>query len=412
MNVLFLSQIVPYPPHGGVLQRGYNIIREIRKYNKVHLLAFVHPDVLKTEREVQSAKIELGKLCESVEFFPLWVKQSSLNKYIGLSLGLFSSDPFSVHAHRSRSFRLGMERLLRKEKIDLIHYDTISLSQFVHAGGSIPKVLTHHNIESKLMERRAKVEKKPLAKIYLTLQARRLRNYEKKESPKFNVNIVMSGADGEELRNIAGNIEVAVVPNGVDTDYFIPAQGNEGPSLIYTGGMNMFANRDAVLYFLNEIWPAIRAQEPNVKFYAIGQDPPPELVKIARDDPQVIVPGYVEDIRPFVAQASVYVVPLRVGGGTRLKILDAMAMAKAIVSTSIGCEGLSVKHEKNILIEDDPILFARKTIDLLKNQGKRMNLGRTARKLVESEYVWPVIGETLHQVYERVVQKPTLSLRG
>ena len=412
MNILFLSQIVPYPPHGGVLQRGYNIIREIHKYNKVHLLAFIHPDVLKTEREVEDAKIELGKFCESVEFFPLWVKESKMNKYVGLLMGLFSTRPFSVHAHRSRSFQAKIVQLLEKEKIDLIHYDTISLSQFVHADGNIPKVLTHHNIESKLMERRAKVEKNLFAKIYLSLQTQRLRNYERGESPKFAANIVMSDTDGEELKKIAGHIELAVAPNGVDTEYFTPTQGNETLSLVYTGGMNMFANKDAVLYFLNEIWPAIKAKEPNVEFYAIGQDPPPELVQISQTDRQVIVTGYVDDIRPFVAKASVYVVPLRVGGGTRLKILDAMAMGKAIVSTSIGCEGLSVEDGTNILMEDDPILLAAKTVDLLRNLEKRKKLGKAARMLVESEYAWPVIGETLQRVYERAVTRPVLPSGG
>ena len=403
MNILFLSQIVPYPPHGGVLQRGYNIIREIHRYNKVHLLAFIHPDVLKTEREVEDAKIELGKFCESVEFFPLWVKESRLNKYIGLSVGFVSSLPFSVHAHRSRSFQPKIVQLLEKEKIDLIHYDTISLAQFIYDGEKIPRILTHHNIESKLMERRAKVEKNPLVKTYLSLQAQRLRNYERNESPKFAVNIVMSDTDGTELKKIAGHITLAVVPNGVDTDYFFPSQGSETLSLVYTGGMNMFANKDAVLYFLNEIWLLIKAEEPSAEFYAVGQDPPPELIKIAGNDPQVIVPGYVDDIRPFVAKASVYVVPLRVGGGTRLKILDAMAMGKAIVSTSIGCEGLKVSNGENILIADTPSTFAENTLELLRNKRKRGDLGAAARRLVESKYGWETIGRTLQQVYEKAV---------
>jgi len=394
---------VPYPPHGGVLQRGYNIIREIHKYNKVHLLAFIHPDVLKTEREVEEAKEELGKFSESVEFFPLWVKESRLNKYIGLSLGFFSPLPFSVHAHRSKSFGMKMRQVLSEGKIDLIHYDTISLSQFAQSDGDIPKVLTHHNIESKLMERRAKVEKNPLVKTYLSLQTKKLQDYERTESPKFAANIVMSDKDGNELKTINHDIDLAVVPNGVDTEYFLPSQGNETLSLIYTGGMNMFANKDAVLYFLNEIWPAIKAKEPNVEFYAIGQDPPPELVQISQRDRQVIVTGYVDDIRPFVSKASVYVVPLRVGGGTRLKILDAMAMGKVIVSTSIGCEGLKVSNGKNILISDDPAEFAKKTLELLRNQGKRNSLGRAARELVESEYSWETIGKILQHVYESAI---------
>jgi glycosyltransferase involved in cell wall biosynthesis len=300
---------------------------------------------------------------------------------------------------------LRMRQLLSEGKIDLIHYDTISLSQFVQTDGDIPKVLTHHNVESKLMERRAKMEKNPLAKNYLSLQTKRLRDYEKVESPKFAANIVMSETDGNELKAINHEINLAVVPNGVDTQYFLPRRENETLSLIYTGGMNMFANKDAVLYFLSEIWPAIKAEEPDVKFYAIGQDPPPELIQISQRDRQVIVTGYVDDIRPFVAKASVYVVPLRVGGGTRLKILDAMAMGKAIVSTSIGCEGIEVSNSKNILISDDPADFAEKTVELLRNQEKRNTLGKGARELVGSRYSWETIGRTLQQVYEKIVKE-------
>ena len=250
MNILFLSQIVPYPPHGGVLQRGYNLIREIKKYNSVHLLAFVHPDVLKTAEEIEAARKELKKYCTDVEFFDLWVKKSTLKKYGGLSLSLLSPLPFSVHAHRSIKFKQRVVQLTAEKKFDLVHYDTISLCQFDAGRAGLARVLTHHNIESKLMERRAAFEKNPLARYYLSLQARRLRQYEMTEAGKFDVNIVMSESDGQELKLINPNVNLGLVPNGVDTGYFVPGKENRAPSLIYTGGMNMFANRDAVLYFL------------------------------------------------------------------------------------------------------------------------------------------------------------------
>jgi len=392
------------------LQRGYNIIREIARYNSVHLLAFIHPDILKSDNEIEEAKKELCKFCNSVEFFHLWVKESRMNKYAGLLSGLFYSKPFSVLAHRSKRMDSRIDWLLKKEQFDLIHYDTIALSRFNRNNITIPKVMTHHNIESNLMRRRAQVEKNVLAKYYLSLQAKRLQVYEEAESGKYAVNIVMSEKDGEELKKINPHVNIEVVPNGVDTTYFTPDHGEETKSVIYTGGMNMFANRDAVLYFLNEIWPAIKAKEPDVQFYAIGQDPPPELAQISRRDPHVIVTGYVDDIRPFVSKAAVYVVPLRVGGGTRLKILDAMAMGKAIVSTSIGCEGLEVSNGENILISDNPTAFVENTVELLKNMRKRGDLGAAARRLVESKYGWETIGRTLQQVYEKAVSgKPSLN---
>lgn len=410
MNILFLSQIVPYPPHGGVLQRGYNIIREIARYNNIHLLAFIHPEVLKTRQEIEEAKQELGRFCDRVEFFPLWVKESRMNKYAGLLSGLFSSKPFSVIAHRSRRMEQRMGMLLNAEYFDLVHYDTLALARFNSNRITIPKVVTHHNIESSLMQRRAQVEKNALARFYLSRQAKRLRDYEKTQTGSFAANIVMSEKDGEELRTINPHVNIQVVPNGVDTSYFTPGCGQEIASLIYTGGMNMFANRDAVVYFLEKIWPQIKGRVPNVQFCAIGQDPPEELINISKQDTNVIVTGYVDDVRPYVAGASVYVVPLRVGGGTRLKILDAMAMGKAIVSTSIGCEGLEVTKDKNILICDDPSDFAKKTADLLNDRKKREELGKAARSLVESKYSWETIGKKLQQTYKQAIS-PSMSVK-
>ena len=405
MNILFLSQIVPYPPHGGVLQRGYNLIREIAGKNKVHLLAFVHPDVLKTRQEIQTARQELEKYCAKVEFFDLWVKKSSIKKYSALLLALFSQLPFFVHAHRSNSFKQRVFELTKDTNFDLIHFDTISLSRFIPGNERIPRVVTHHNIESRLMERRVSFENNPLARRYLSLQAKRLRQYEAKETGKYDMNIVMSRIDGEELKKINPAVNIAEVPNGVDTAYFQPGKENGTPSLIYTGGMNMFANKDAVLYFLKDIWPLIKSRVPDIKFYAVGQDPPQELFRLADDDRTIIVTGYVDDIRPLVTAASVYVVPLRVGGGTRLKVLDAMAMGKAIVSTSIGCEGIQVSNEKNIVISDSPADFAEETVYLLKNPDKRKSLGNSARNLVESTYSWKKIGLHLQGIYENTVSQ-------
>jgi sugar transferase (PEP-CTERM/EpsH1 system associated) len=411
MKILFLSQIVPYPPHGGVLQRGYNLIREISKYNTVHLLAYIHPDILKTSEEVEGARTELLKYCEVVEFFPLWVKKSPFHKIVGLVGGAFSSLPFSVLAHKSSAMKAAIQSLSSKESYDVVHFDTLALIQFDPQLRKAAKVLVHHNIESTLMERRADAERALPARKYLHRQAQCLRRYEYSTSKAVSVNVVVSENDGTVLREINPLAEVEVVPNGVDVGYFSPNDGSETMSLIYTGGMNMFANRDAVLYFLKHSWPLIKAEEPGVKFYAVGQDPLKELLDIAATDNQVVVTGYVDDVRPYISQSAVYVVPLKVGGGTRLKILDAMAMKKAIVSTSIGCEGLEVVPGKNIVIADDPGQFAENVLRLLRNPEERKRLGRAARQLVETRYSWENIGKMQQAVYEKVAATEEVVMR-
>jgi sugar transferase (PEP-CTERM/EpsH1 system associated) len=405
MDVLFLSQIVPYPPHGGVLQRGYNVIRELHKQGEVHLLAFLHPDTLTNPQLIEESREMLGRLCASVEYFPLWPKRNRFTRVAALMVGAAWPQPFSVLAHRSSAFRSRIAEQLATRHIDIVHFDTIGLAQYDDVRLPYPRIVTHHNIESKLMERRASAESSVAAQWYVRSQARRLLAYEAHYSPRFDVNIVMSALDAEELQRIAPGAQMAVVPNGVDIEYFVPRPGEETQALIYTGGMNMFANRDAVLYFLQNVWPQVRAAIPKVTFYVVGQDPPAELRRLAAPGSGVIVTGYVSDVRPYVAKSAVYVVPLRVGGGTRLKVVDAMAQGKAIVSTSVGCEGIDVSPDRNIAVADEPDRFAERVIHLLRTPSERARLGTAARSFVETYYAWPVIGRRLRDAYQQANER-------
>lgn len=405
MNILFLSQIVPYPPHGGVLQRGYNLLREIAKYNQVHLLAFHHPDTLGSPELVEASREALGRYCATVRYFHLWPKRSTAHKLAAFGTGLLYPGPFSVLAHASIPYRAAVRQIMADRAIDLLHVDTIGLAPYRRLAPGVPAVLTHHNIESRLMERRAETETNVLRRFYIDLQARRLRAYEATQSPLFDMNIMMSPNDQADLHRTAPGAPAAVIPNGVDTRYFSPATEGHELAAIYTGGMNMYANKDAVLYFVREIWPAILHEHPTAKFYAIGQDPPRELRERAARDPSIIITGFVDDIRPYVRKSAVYVVPLRVGGGTRLKVLDALAQGKAIVSTSIGCEGIAVTAGADILIEDDPGGFSAQVNRLFSDADRRRQLGEAARQLAVSHYDWSAIGRDLHRLYEEVVAR-------
>jgi polysaccharide biosynthesis protein PslH len=406
VKVLFLSQIVPYPPHGGVLQRGFNIVRELGRRAEVHLLAFVHPDALPTPDTLEESRAVLGGFCRAVEYFTLWPKQSRAHTASALTLGLLSNDPFSVIAHRSARYARAVRQALAGDHFDVVHADTIALTPFVdlRASRTTPTVLTHHNIESQLMQRRSEVETRAAARWFLRREADKLRDYEAEVSPRYDVNIFMSTQDRDLLGGRVPGIRAAVVPNGVDVDYFgADESGGSEPALIYTGGMNMFANRDAVMSFLTEVWPAVVAAVPGATFYAVGQDPPRELQALAAQDPRIVVTGYVDDIRPLVRKAAVYVVPLRVGGGTRLKVLDAMASGKAIVSTAIGCEGIDVVPGQHLLVADAPDDFARTTIALLNDPAHRQQLGAAARTRVQERYAWPVVGSHLMDAYAAAI---------
>lgn len=403
MNVLFLSQIVPYPPHGGVLQRGFNIIRELGRRATVHLLAFVHPDELRTSEMREESKRVLLEHCASVEYFPLWPKTSRVHLAGALAVSALSPAPFSVIAHRSRQYRRRIGEILRRGEVDVLHVDTLALGQFVADHSRVATVLTHHNIESTLMRRRAQAEKRHLAKAFLMRDSAKIAACERFETPRYDVNILMSPVDEALLKEQVPGARTAVVPNGVDVDYFTPGPDEGTRALIYTGGMNMFANRDAVTHFTERIWPHITAEVPDAQFFAVGQDPPPELIALSRQDSRIVVTGYVKDIRPLVRSAAVYVVPLRVGGGTRLKVLDAMSMGKAMVSTTIGCEGLDVNDGEHLTIADEPTAFAAAVVALLRDRDARIERGRSARQLVERRYAWPVIGDGLMAAYEQAM---------
>jgi len=400
MNVLFLSQIVPYPPHGGVLQRGYNLLRELSSAHRVHLLAFHHPDALAAE-ELDAATEHLAGFCASVETFPLWPKAHPWLRLPAYLLGALSTQPFGALAYRSRAYTAAIERHLTQSDIDVVHVDTITLAPYIRPDWP-PALLTHHNIESQLFARRAAAESNPLARAYVEREARKLENFERRFCPLFSRNVTVSDTDTATLVNMVPGLDCLVVANGVDCNYFSSHPEASQPRLIYTGGLNMFANLDAVDYFLAEVWPTVLEAVPDARFVIIGQDPPPRLLALAEQESGIEVTGYVDDVRPYVRDAAVYVVPLRVGGGTRLKVLDAMAQGKAIVSTSIGCEGIELEPGRDLVVADDAASFARRTIELLSDAQARRRLGDEARKTVEARYQWSAIAAVLGRAYEEV----------
>ena len=222
MRILFVTQIVPYPPHGGVLQRGFNLLRELGRTHDVHLLAFHHPDELPPGEALEQSRAELGKFCSAVEYFDLWPKKSPAHKFLGLGLAALHPAPFSVLAHRNRKLVATASQNCagRDRPPDIVHLDTVALAPYAASCQGIPIVLAHHNIESQLMQRRAEHERGVLQRKYVETQARRLRRYEAQVCGQFPLNITVSDADAATLGEICPGVRTVVIPNGVDTDYF------------------------------------------------------------------------------------------------------------------------------------------------------------------------------------------------
>jgi glycosyltransferase involved in cell wall biosynthesis len=304
-----------------------------------------------------------------------------------------------VAAYENQPFRSRLKSLLASERFELAHVDSLDLSGYLPLLSSVPTVCVHHNVESALLRRRAQVESSRMRRAYLNLQARLMEREERMWCPRVALNVAVSEADRSEFHRLAPAARLAVVPNGVDVEKFVPG-GSDGRGIVFVGGMTWFPNKDALEFFARDILPALRQRGCRDNVVWVGRAlPGAEAVYGAQG---ISLTGYVDDIRPYVAEAACYVVPLRVGGGTRLKILDAWAMGKAVVSTSVGCEGLDTKDGWNILIRDDPREFALAVQEVLANPELRKRLGTNARQTAERTYSWRVIGEAMHAEYEAV----------
>jgi glycosyltransferase involved in cell wall biosynthesis len=402
MNILIISHFIPYPPHGGSPQRNYNLFKEASKGNFIYFLTFNQRPLLSGKENIAEAAEKMKEFCDEVQVVDIPTDFSRLKWYLLLFLNLFSFQPYSAWRFWSPEMKRAMKAAIAQHKFDLIHVDTIALAGYVKYADGIPSVLNHHNIESTLMLRRASNEKNPFVKLYLYLQGRKLRRQEKKWGARYSVNVTVSEIDGAELKAMCPGVKIEVIPNGTDTDYFKPYSESRGCGMIYTGGMTWYPNRDAMVYFCRDIFPLIKKQIPEARFDIIGRHPPREVVELARQDTDIITHGYIDDIRPYVAAASVYVVPIRVGGGTRLKILDAMACGKAIVSTSVGCEGIDVTPDENILIGDTPEAFSEQTIRLFKDAKLRQAIEVNARRLAQEKYSWVKIGQKQRELHMRL----------
>lgn len=404
MNLLWISQNIPYPPKTGVLQRNYNLLREASQLADITLLAVFKRDILPGEYDLDEAKRELGKLCRRIEIVHLPIESSRAALY-GMALSsLFTHDPFSVNWVKSAGMRQQLRQLMNDTKFDLVHFDTISLAAYREEVGGTPKILNHHNIESHLLKRRTLFEKNPLKRLYYALEGNKLERYERTACAQFDTNFTVSELDKQRLLELVPRARADVIANGVDIDYFNPKAVTVVPgNLLMASGMNWFPNRDAVLYMCNEIWPLLVNQMPELSWTVVGASPPQEVLDLAARDARVTVTGFVNDVRPYLSQAEIYLCPMRDGGGTRVKILDALAMGKAIVSTTMACEGIDVTPGKNVLFADSPHEFVGQIQRLRSDTVLRENLGREARKFAIDHYSWPVIGQNLSAVYNRLI---------
>jgi glycosyltransferase involved in cell wall biosynthesis len=390
LKILVLTPQFPYPPHQGTTMRNFGLIAGLAERHEVHLLSFGDP--------VESRGTPLDDLCRSVQIV---------------------RTPHRSMASRlpSPEFEAKLAATLDRERPDVVEVEGIELAQYLfqvadnRAGANHPLlVFDDHNAEYVLQQRAFETDlRQPgrwIAAAYSFVQWQRLRGYERRACQSADRVVAVSDTDAGALRRLDPGLDPTVVPNGVDVKSYTapvpPLEAELGPGaadLVFVGKMDFRPNVDAVLWFAQEVLPLIHQKAPDVRFWVVGKDPHPLLAPLAQD-PAVALTGWVEDVRPYIAAAAVYVVPLRIGGGTRLKVLEAMFMSKAMVSTTVGCEGFDLVSDQELVIADAPAEFAAAVLALLRDPARRERLGRVAHQFAGSQYDWSMIVPKLEQVYE------------
>jgi len=398
MNILFLSTENPYPPDHGHHLRTYYVLRHLAAQHKIFFVGF-----WQSEEELQH-KAHLESLCASVDLLPIPGRARKAQYALALLRNLFSAWPFTVQRYFRRAAVERIRQIMQENRLDLVHFDLMHLAPYLECIGDTPSVLVNHNVESLRLQRLAQVQKNFAARAYLDLQQSRMRRLEQDMCRRFAQLITVSETDAEILQATCNVKNIVEIPNGVDADFFHPADGKTEPdSLVWVGGMGSPYNRDAVDYFLKDIFSKIYAGRPQIKVTIVGDSPSPALQQCQSRYPQnIFIAGYVDDVRPYMQRASIFIAPMRCGSGTKVKVINAMAMGKAIVSSSVGAEGIKVESGKDLIISDAPQEFADQVLRLLKDQARLRQMGKNARQAVERYYDWRVIYKKMDALYETV----------
>jgi sugar transferase (PEP-CTERM/EpsH1 system associated) len=400
MRILWLKSDLLLPLDKGGRLRTWHLLRHLARRHEITYLSFVEPGQRQAEldgmREV-AARLETVPRASA--------PKGSLRFYLGAAAHLLDPLPYAVGQYRSRPYRERVGALLAERTFDLVVCDFLVPAVNLPDRLPCPAVIFTHNVESDIWRRHAATSRGSWRGVLYRRQYERMLRFEERTLRRFDGVLAVSDADRDTFARLypgAVRQPVHVVPTGVDTDFYSPQPLPDPDSrrLVFTGSMDWLPNEDAMVFFCREVLPRIRSAEPAVTLSIVGRAPTSAVRRLAAD-PAITVTGDVNDVRPYVSEAAVYVVPLRIGGGTRLKIFEAMAMGRAVVSTSIGAEGLPVLDGRHLALADDPDRFAASVVGLLRDGGRRAAFERAARALVVDRFGWEDVAGSLETALGR-----------
>ncbi len=395
MRVLVIDEWVPLPLESGKKIRTFKLLSPLARRHEITYLCYANPAA---EREKIARMEDAGFRMVCVP--PANRFKSPAALALGLLGNLLRRVPLAVRKHYSPRFRRALLETLASRSFDVVHCEWTHYAQYLKAASRIPRFLSSHNVESMQWRRLSQLQTNPFRRAAIYLEFVKMRAFERRALGMFDHMAAVSAEDARIMESWFGAHSVEIIPNGVDLNYYDRGGGGDATeTIVYCASMDYFANQDAVLHFAKNILPRIHAKRPQARFLVLGRSPPAKIRALANG--RIAISGTVDDVRPLLSSAAVSVVPLRVAGGSRLKILESFAAGIPVVSTSIGAEGLGLRNGAELLIADDEAAFAAECVRLLEQPRLREQISRAARSHLNDNCDWRAIAPLVEAAWDR-----------
>jgi glycosyltransferase involved in cell wall biosynthesis len=396
LNILIVSAQFPYPPRSGFSTRVYQLARQLSARHEVTLLSYAFPH----ERDgVASLATQMS--VRAVE----WTAPPAINKRATQALTIASRRPYYCRDIYSENMQQAIDDVCSTGSFDAVQVESSFLCDF-RFPRTAQLVIDEHNVEYEVFQRMSEGERSLPRRAFNRLEYLRCRRFEQAWWRRANACVVTSERELPTVRASAPGTPVAVVPNAVDLDYFTPSDTPVEPhTIVFNGILTYRPNVDAAHFLIDEVWPLVRDRYPDARLTLVGRSDGVDTRSLMK--PGVELLGEVPDIRPYIRRAAVVAVPVRIGGGTRLKVVEALAMGKVTVSTALGCEGLAVHDREHLLIADDAVAFAGRIFDVFESPDLGQSLGQEGRRLIQDNYSWDLAGARLEALYRQITANET-----
>jgi glycosyltransferase involved in cell wall biosynthesis len=404
LHVVIVDEELPYPPTSGKRIRTLNLITRLARRHRITYLCHRNSD----QEEIRRAQEHFAEHgIETVVVDRAVPRKSGPAFYARLAANLLSPLPYSVATHTSRALRQAIHNHAATHRVDLWHVEWTPYAQPLRGLRNQRQLVMAHNVESLIWQRYAETETNPLKRWYIRQQWRKYERFERRVYSSATCAVAVSPEDAALMRQSFAATRVAVVDNGVDTSYFRPAPvTRDRHRILYLGSLDWRPNLDAVRVLLDDIFPRLRTQEPEARLCIVGRNPPDWLRRQAALTPHAELHANVTDVRPFLHECGVLAVPLRIGGGSRLKILEALACGTPVVATRIGAEGLCLEPDKHLTVIDDLDQMSDALVCAIRQPEVGLAQAERGRQIVLQRYDWDVLADRLEEVWLHCVQEP------